>query len=170
MPVDGDYNFYLTSDAGAVFRVHDATVIDDDFTHTNGEVSASIRLKAGPHPIRLTYRHLSGAAVLDLKYSGPAISKQTVPLSAFAAAVPTCLDAASWYSNNFGNIPIDWNVDDDHDGLTRFAEYAFGGQPFVADSEVGRISTEIITDHLQIHYHRRSACACATNLPTAIFL
>jgi arylsulfatase A-like enzyme len=158
-PADGDYIFYLNTDAGAVFRIHGATVIDDGFDHASGELSASIRLKAGLHPLHLTYLHNSGSNTLSLQYSGPAISKQPVPLGAFAAATPICLEAASWYSNYFGNIPIDWNVDDDNDGLTRFAEYAFGGQPFTADSEVGRIATEIIGDHFQIHYHRRSACA-----------
>ena len=157
-PADGDYTFYLTTDAGAMLRLHDATVIDDDFTHTNGEVSATIRLQAGPHPLQLSYRHNSGTNILDLKYSGPSLSKQTVPLSAFSALPPTCLDAATWYRAHFGNIPIAWNVDDDNDGLTRFAEYAFGGQPFTADSEVARIAAEITSDHLQIHYHRRSAC------------
>ena len=69
---DGNYTFYLNDDAGAVFRLHDATVIDDDFTHTNGEVSGSIRLQAGLHPFHLTYRHGTGTNALSLKYSGPA--------------------------------------------------------------------------------------------------
>src|SRR5205823_1757840 len=99
-PADGDYTFYLTTDAGAMLRLHDATVIDDDFTHTSSEVSATIRLKAGLHPMGLIYRHISGTNILALKYSGPGLSKQTVPLSAFAALPPTCLDAATWYRAN----------------------------------------------------------------------
>ena len=31
VPNDGDYVFYLSSDSGGSFRIHDATVVDDDF-------------------------------------------------------------------------------------------------------------------------------------------
>jgi arylsulfatase A-like enzyme len=87
---DGDYTFYLNTDAGAIFRVHDATVIDDDFTHTNVEVSGTIKLKAGLHPFRLIYRHGIGTNQLDFKYSGPGTSKQVVPTSVLYAACNTC--------------------------------------------------------------------------------
>lgn len=80
--MDGDYAFYLTSDSGVLFRIHDATVIDDDFAHTNGEIGADIRLKAGLHPFRLLYRHLKGKNVLDLEYSGPGLRKRPVPMAA----------------------------------------------------------------------------------------
>ncbi len=87
---DGNYTFYLNDDAGAVFRIHDATVIDDDFTHTNAEVSGSILLQAGLHPFRLTYRHATGTNALSLKYSGPGLAEQPVPLSAFYSACSNC--------------------------------------------------------------------------------
>ena len=86
VPADGDYTFYLASDSGAHFRIHDATVLDDDFNHDGAELSGSIRLKSGRHPFRLYYRHGSGASLLALKYSGPCIAKQDVPLEAFSLA------------------------------------------------------------------------------------
>lgn len=99
VPTDGDYTFYLRTDAGALFRIHDATVIDDDFTHTGNEVSANIRLKAGPHPFRLIYRHATGPTILDLKYSGPGIPEQAVPKSVFDAACTNIgVDVATQYS------------------------------------------------------------------------
>ena len=87
---NGNYTFYLNDDDGAVFRLHDATVIDDDFTHTNGEVSGSIRLQAGLHPFHLTYRHGTGTNALSLKYSGPGITKQPVPPLSFYAPCTNC--------------------------------------------------------------------------------
>ena len=78
VPADGDYTFYLTNDSGGHFRIHDATVIDDDFNHTGAEVSGTIRLKTGQHLFRLYYRHGTGAQTLGLQYSGPGISKQPV--------------------------------------------------------------------------------------------
>jgi arylsulfatase A-like enzyme len=89
---EGDYTFYLTDDAGAELRLHDATVIDDDFTHTdNVEVSGIIKLEQGIHPLRLTYRHSTGTNLLSLKYAGPGISKQSVPLTAFSSVCSNCI-------------------------------------------------------------------------------
>jgi hypothetical protein len=83
-PRDGEYTFHLVSDAGAQLRLHDALVIDDDFSHDGSEVTASIRLKSGLHPLRLFYRHQTGAPVLRLDYSGPGIERQSVPTAFFS--------------------------------------------------------------------------------------
>lgn len=85
IPADGEYTFYLTDDAGAQLWLHEAHFIDNDFNHTGAEVSATILLKAGMHPLRLFYRHGSGSANLNLKFSGPGLAKQTVPFAAFAS-------------------------------------------------------------------------------------
>jgi hypothetical protein len=120
IPADGDYTFYLNTDAGAVFRVHDATVIDDGFQHTNGEISASILLKAGLHPIHLTYLHTTGSNTLTLQYSGPNIGKQPIPTSAFYAACSNCSsapvaydDAVAILQNTASNIDVLGNDFDD---------------------------------------------------------
>ncbi len=63
--------------------------------------------------------------------------------------------ALAWHRRYFGNAAMDWNADDDGDGVTRLGEYAFGGQPGIPDGQLARITAEIIADHLQIHYHRR---------------
>jgi hypothetical protein len=84
-PADGAYTFSLTSDGGTLLRLHEATVIDGDFGHKAGkEVSASILLKKGKHPLRLYYTHHAGPApVLKLEWSGPGIEKQAIGESAF---------------------------------------------------------------------------------------
>lgn len=83
--LDGLYTFRLASDSGAVLRIHEARVIDDDFDHDGSERSATIRLQAGRHPFRLCYRHESGPLALQLKIAGPGLSEQAVPLSFFLA-------------------------------------------------------------------------------------
>jgi len=88
VPVSGLYTFSLQSDSGAQMWLHEAHVIDDDFNHTGREVSASIRLNAGLHPIRIFYRHKSGTPQLSLQYAGPDLEKQSVPRSAFSSACP----------------------------------------------------------------------------------
>jgi arylsulfatase A-like enzyme len=86
IPADGDYTFSLQSDSGAQMWIHEAHVIDDDFNHTGKEISASIRLQAGLHPIRIFYRHKSGTPKLSLQYAGPGLEKQPVPPGAFSSA------------------------------------------------------------------------------------
>jgi arylsulfatase A-like enzyme len=85
VPQEGDYTFFLRSDSGAQMWLHEAHLIDDDFNHNGGEVSASIRLAAGRHPLRLFYRHKPGNVCLLLKYSGPGLEKQRVPRTAFSS-------------------------------------------------------------------------------------
>jgi hypothetical protein len=83
-PADGDYTFKMQDDSGATFRIHDATVIDDDFPHTGKPVSGTIRLAAGRHAFRLYYRHQTGPMNLSLSYWGPGISEQGIPARAFS--------------------------------------------------------------------------------------
>ena len=84
VPTDGEYTFHLQCDSGAEMWLHEAHLIDDDFTHTVAEVTASIRLAAGAHPFWLFYRHKPGPALLSLEYSGPGIKRQPLPPSAFS--------------------------------------------------------------------------------------
>ena len=83
-PANGEYTFHLAANSGALFRLHEATVIDADFGHTDGsEVSGAIRLQAGRHPFRLYYHRGSAAApVLKLQWSSQASPKQDVAASA----------------------------------------------------------------------------------------
>jgi len=85
IPADGEYTFSLNTDQGAFLRIHDAAVIDADFGYTSGaERKGSIKLKAGFHPFRLYYVNKAGIKpLLDFQWSGPSISKQAVPTSAF---------------------------------------------------------------------------------------
>jgi len=138
---NGDYHFFLTSDSGAILRLHDATVIDDDFNHTGAESSATIRLKAGLHPFRLTYRHVTGTNLLNLKYSGPGLSKQTVPLSVFYAPCPTCAvtpfagdDAASTIAGT--PVMIDALENDTDDGLPSPLAITAVSQPLAGASAI----------------------------------
>jgi arylsulfatase A-like enzyme len=89
VPADGDYTFYLSADAGALLRIHDATVIDADFGYAGGtEVSGLIKLKAGLHPFRLHYaRGTKGSPALNLSWSGPGFAKQSIPDSVFSRAL-----------------------------------------------------------------------------------
>jgi len=76
VPETGRYSFSLKTDAeaGAVMRLHDATVLDADRGAPAGSrVSGEIRLEAGLHPVELIYaRDEGGEPTLDLTWEGPA--------------------------------------------------------------------------------------------------
>jgi hypothetical protein len=81
VPVDGEYAFSLEANAGALLRIHDATVIDADFGYPGGQMrEGRIRLQAGLHPFRLYWlRKSSGTPFLKFYWSGPGIAKEIVP-------------------------------------------------------------------------------------------
>ncbi|HEY1064632.1 MAG TPA: plastocyanin/azurin family copper-binding protein, partial [Pirellulales bacterium] len=56
-------------------------VIDYDGPHGMGEKTASVDLTAGLHPIVVTYYNGTGDRGLDLKYAGPNVKKQPLPVA-----------------------------------------------------------------------------------------
>lgn len=97
IPADGEYTFYLSTDANkgskAFVRLHGMELIDADKTYEPGtEISSDlgdrknpVYLKAGLHPIRISYVGNAGpASRLTLKWEGPGLPKQEIPASAFS--------------------------------------------------------------------------------------
>lgn len=85
VPEDGEYSFILTTDTGAVFRLHEATVIDADYGYESGTPrTGTVQLEAGLHPFHLTYlKSNKEKPLLDLEWSGPGISNQVMPDDVF---------------------------------------------------------------------------------------
>jgi hypothetical protein len=83
---DGDYTFSISTDAGALLRIHDAIVVDADYGYKSGTpIEGKIKLKAGLHPFRLYYIRGAGlgAPELSFRWSGPGMSPQPIPEEAF---------------------------------------------------------------------------------------
>lgn len=87
VPADGEYTFYLTSDDKAFLRIHDATVIDEDYNYNPGEQKKEVmKLKAGLHPIKLYHFKLnqpSGKSQFSLEWSYKGKAKEAIPAKAF---------------------------------------------------------------------------------------
>lgn len=87
VPADGEYTFYLTTGNKAFLRIHDTTLIDEDYNYTPGEEKkAVIKLKAGLHPIKLHHFNITGVKaenVLSLKWSTAGNAKQSIPATVF---------------------------------------------------------------------------------------
>ena len=86
IPAEGDYTFFINTGVSALFKIHNATVIDADYEYFPNTVKGgTIKLSEGLHPFRL-YVTLSqnGNPILDMEWSGPGIKKEKIPASVFA--------------------------------------------------------------------------------------
>lgn len=79
IPSDGFYTFYTNSDDGSVLYIDDQLVVDNDGLHGSRERSGVIGLEKGIHKIVVNYFQETGGKNLDVYFSGPGISKQTIP-------------------------------------------------------------------------------------------
>jgi arylsulfatase A-like enzyme len=82
IPADDTYTFSLAAGGKALLRIHDATVIDEDFGYTGGMRTAQMPLQAGLHAFRLYYMPGSSPS-LDFQWSANGEAAKPVPASAF---------------------------------------------------------------------------------------
>ncbi|MEP2777200.1 MAG: sulfatase-like hydrolase/transferase [Luteolibacter sp.] len=121
VPTAGTYTLYLSTDSRAFLRLHDANIIDADYGYTGGtEVSATVNLSAGKHPLRLGYiRGTGGTPQLTLKWSGPGIAKEEIPTANLlrfsdAPTPPSAnADSATTPAGSGVSIPVLANDTDD---------------------------------------------------------
>ncbi|MBO0949235.1 PA14 domain-containing protein [Fibrella forsythiae] len=83
VPTDGVYTFYTNSDDGSKLFIGTTEIVNNDGGHDVQERFGSIGLKAGRHAITIPYFESTGGQVLGVSYSGPGISKQIIPASAY---------------------------------------------------------------------------------------
>ncbi len=83
VPENGEYEFYLNTNTGAVFRIHESTVVDADYGYEKGsERSAKVLLEAGWHPFRLNYLKTGEPeSSLELEWSGPGFEKRSLSVN-----------------------------------------------------------------------------------------
>ena len=80
VPQAGEYSFYVKSDDGTRLYIIEREIVNNDGTHGDEiEVKGSIRLEPGRHRIRLDFFQGGGPLGLWVGYSGPGITKQTIP-------------------------------------------------------------------------------------------
>ena len=80
IPKDGDYTFTLASDDGSKLSIGGKDVLLHDGIHPAVEKrSTKVPLKAGKHPIVISYFQGGGTSAITLAYEGPGINKQPVP-------------------------------------------------------------------------------------------
>ncbi len=80
VPRDGLYTFSCGSDDGSRLRIHGELVVDNDGLHGMRERSGKVALRAGHHPIEITWFNAGGPATLDVRWSGPSVGRGAVLL------------------------------------------------------------------------------------------
>ena len=75
----GQYVFYTKSNDGSRLTIDGQLIVDNDLEHLVVEKSGKIYLKAGLHPLAITYFQSGGAKALQVLYEGPGLKKQIIP-------------------------------------------------------------------------------------------
>ncbi len=83
IPTDGLWTLTTTSDDGSLLWLGNTLVVDNDGSHGPQDASGLIQLTAGSYPIRIAYFQGGGGGSLDVRWSGPGVTDQKIPASAF---------------------------------------------------------------------------------------
>lgn len=69
IPADGFYRFAVESDDGALLRIDDEVVVDNDGNHASRELIGHIPLRQGYHRLQLDYFQAAGGATLQVTWA-----------------------------------------------------------------------------------------------------
>ncbi|MGB5976821.1 MAG: PA14 domain-containing protein, partial [Cyclobacteriaceae bacterium] len=86
IPAAGNYTFYVNSDDASNLYIDGKRVVDNDGRHAPRERNGQVYLSAGEHQFALHYYEHYGSEILEARWSGPGISKQLIPDSAFGGS------------------------------------------------------------------------------------
>lgn len=79
IPEKGVYKFHIYSDDGARLFIDDQEVIDNDGSHSAGEVTGKVALEKGFHEIRVIYFEDYMGQALEVGITGKNLPKQVIP-------------------------------------------------------------------------------------------
>lgn len=105
---DDNVLFQLSSDDGSRMWIDDRKIIDNDGDHGMEPKEAEVALRAGYHPLRITYYQGGGGRGIVLKWarSGSPVMK-TIPVNNFTHRRSGDLEGAVTLSNSANAIPGD---------------------------------------------------------------
>jgi PKD repeat protein len=83
IPAQDTYTFYLTSDDGSYMSLDGTQVIDDGGDHSATTKTVTLNLSSGFHPISVKMYENAGQAVVNLKYTTPTVTTQTLVTSLY---------------------------------------------------------------------------------------
>ena len=94
----GTYTFETISDDGSklyfknLYLPGATALVNNDYTHGPNSVSATVNIPTvGLYPISMTFFELGGGETMEIYWSGPGISRQAIPNSAFVETAGSSL-------------------------------------------------------------------------------
>ena len=143
VPMSGVYTLSLASDDGSRLWIDDTLAIDNDGAHSAKTKTATLRLAAGMHRLRLGYFENGGAATLELSWKLAGFQSETIPARFFFRESGEPLDSdgdgmPDWWEAEHGldaADPSDAAFDLDGDGLSNLAEFQSWTDPRRADTD-----------------------------------
>lgn len=112
----GTYTFYVNSNDGVRLYVNNQLVIDQWHTQATFETQGTIVLEAGEqYAIRLEYFDDFGDAVAELRWSGPDVVKQFIPVNSLftAAGSPLPVNFVQFSVRPHGEgLLLQWKIED----------------------------------------------------------
>ncbi len=78
VPQDGLYTFALVSDDGSQLALHGDRIVDNDGLHGMLRAEGKAALRAGFHPLRVTWFNARGGAGLEVRWSGPGVGRDVL--------------------------------------------------------------------------------------------
>jgi len=125
----GIYTFYTESDDGSNLFVNNTQVVANDFNQAlvGSEKSGTISLNAGTYPIQVTFRQGGGGFGLNVRWSGPSISKILIPDNVlFRNGLP----AGLYYTNIASPLNVTPSWGDSPDGTGNQPNFSNSSQIF----------------------------------------
>jgi hypothetical protein len=105
----------------------------------------------------------ASAAGTDYNFAGEIDELRLFPVAMAQEQVQAQMNAANqieaaWHRKNFGSAPVNWSADTDGDEANRLSEFAFGGNPHIADAEFAEptIVLNQSTSRLEVSFPRRT--------------
>jgi chitodextrinase/predicted esterase len=132
----GTYTFETISDDGSKFYFNTSyspsatALVNNDGLHAAQSVAGTVNVPAaGLYPVTITFFELSGGETMQLYWTGPGISRQLVPNSAFTEPVsgdgnpPTVPGNLKSFNNSNTFVTLDWDNSTDNTGVTGYEIY-----------------------------------------------
>jgi len=138
----GTYTFYTNSDDGSQLFIDGGLVVNNDGPHSAQEMSGSIYLTVGMHPIVVTFFEQAGGEALIVSYSGPGISKTQIPGSVLWIGPATDVEAQMKTVNASLWVRMEFNLEEGEaatfDTLTLRMKYEDGYAAYLNGQPVGQ--------------------------------
>ncbi|MEH6681983.1 MAG: PA14 domain-containing protein [Sediminicola sp.] len=108
----GSYTFFTSSDDGSKLYIDGTEIVNNDGDHGTQERSGTTTLSTGLHQITVLFYENGGGQVLETRYQGPSIAKQTIPFTILSS---DCTMAS--VDTDGDGVPDSTDLDSDNDGI-----------------------------------------------------